>query len=101
MSRLETLLEMAREEEPDAFTSYAIGMEYVKTEDFDNAFQWFDKALEHDSEYTAAYYQYGLAKAAANDLDAAEDLLRKGLEIAEAKGDMHTQEEIEAALDAL
>lgn len=100
MSRLETLLEMASEE-ADAFTCYAIAQEYVKSQQFEEAFTWYERALAEDPEYIPAYHHFGLAKIETRDLDEADELLRKGLEIAEAKKDLHARDEIEQALEEL
>lgn len=102
MNRLEALMEMLESEEtPDAFTRYAIAQEYANQKDFSKAFHWFEATLQTDALYVPAYQQWGLALAESGDLDKAEEVLRKGLNIAREKGDFHTAEEIEAAIEDL
>ena len=101
MSRLDALLAMVSDEEPDAFTAYAIALEYTQRREFPNAFEWFERAIGIDPFYAAAYHQFGIARNESGDPDGAITILRKGMEVARQKGDFHAMDEMEAVLETL
>jgi tetratricopeptide (TPR) repeat protein len=101
MSRLEQLLKLAEMSPDDPLTHYAVGLEYFNLERWDDALAAFQRALDIDSRYTAAYYHKARAEIRAGKRDAAKTTLAAGIECAQAKGDMKTEREIRELLEAI
>ncbi len=57
-NRLEQLLKYLDEDPKDAFTLYAIAMEYMKG-DLKKSRNYFEKLLKEHPNYLATYYQVG------------------------------------------
>jgi tetratricopeptide (TPR) repeat protein len=101
MPRLEQLLEMLKADPKDSFLRYGVGMEYVKAGRFADAIAEFDRLVENDPNYVAAYFMRGRAQESAGDVAAARSSYQRGIEVAKATGDHHAAEEIAGALEAL
>ena len=57
--------------------------------------------LAADPEYSAAYFHGGQTLEKLGKLDEARELYKAGVEVTSRKGDLHTRDEIRAALDLL
>lgn len=101
ISRLEQLQKFLEEEPADAFTHYAIALEFVGQERYDDAVAMFEEVLALDPNYVAAYHQLGLLYARMNNNAGALKILEQGIRIAESTGDRHARAEMEDARDAL
>jgi Tfp pilus assembly protein PilF len=100
-SRLETLLSMVDRNPGDAFSRYGLAMEYVRSGDLVTAADHFLQLIEHNPNYTAAYFHGGQTLEKLGRTDDARALYRRGIEVADAAGDEHTSNEIQAALTML
>ena len=100
-SRLEQFKEFVEMEPEDTFCRYALAMEYMGAEQYDEAVHHFTEVIRLDSGYSAAYFQAGLASQRAGNIEQAKKFLRDGIETASKKGDWHTRDEMTAALDQL
>lgn len=99
-NRLEQLLKYLDEDPNDAFTLYAIAMEYMKTDHYRSR-GYFEKLLEIHPNYLATYYQVGhLYEALGEDALAAE-AYNKGMSVAQDQGNQTTLRELKNALDEL
>lgn len=101
ISRLEQLQKFLEDEPTDAFTHYAIALEYVARKQDKEAIAKFEEVLALDPNYIAAYHQLGLLYSRANMKDAAAKILEQGIRVAEQIGDSHARAEMEDAIDAL
>jgi tetratricopeptide (TPR) repeat protein len=101
MSRIDTLREFLKDDPKDSFSRYALGMEYAKLERYADSIAEFRKVVENDPNYVATYYQLGKVHEQRAEFDEAREIYRRGADIARQAGDTHTQEELEAALEAL
>lgn len=96
--RMQQLRRMLERTPDDPFLLYGIALEYKKTNDFDNAIEYLDRALRADAGYCYAYFQKGQVLESRGDLEAARRIYREGIEAATRKGDEHARSEIEGAL---
>ncbi len=96
--RLQTLLEFYKEDPFDAFTLYAIALEYAKTDET-MALEYFNILLKTHPDYLGVYYQMGSLLRKAGREGEAENIYRQGIEKAIFKGDTHTKAELSNALN--
>lgn len=100
MSRLETLLEILNDEPNDAFTLYAIAMEYKKI-DIIKSEEYFKKLIKNHPEYIGTYYQYAQLLLEKNEKSEAEKIVIRGVEVAIQKKDFHAMSELKQLLNKL
>lgn len=93
-TRVEQLQKMLQLAPKDAFLAYALGLEYQKLNKHAAACSFFDKALETDSQYLAAYYQKAISLYAHELVKEAIECLEIGLGAAKALGDTKAQAEM-------
>jgi len=101
MSRLEQLLKLAQMAPDDPLSHYAIGLEYFNLERWDNAIAAFEKTLEIDRKYMAAYYHKARSEIRADKREAAKSTLGAGMECARAAGDLKTEREMRELLETI
>ena len=101
ISRLEQLQKFLEEEPTDAFTHYAIALEYVAKKQYDKAITMFEESLVLDPQYVAAYHQLGLLYAQMNMKTDALKIFDQGIRVAGNLGDVHANAEMENAIDEL
>ncbi|HEX7327449.1 MAG TPA: tetratricopeptide repeat protein [Casimicrobiaceae bacterium] len=77
-----------------ALLRYSIGNEHAKAGDWREAVGALARAIELDPDYTAAWKLYAKALAEAGDQHAALDAYRKGIEVAQRKGDRQAEKEM-------
>jgi Tfp pilus assembly protein PilF len=97
-SRLEQFKEFVEMDPNDTFSRYALAMEYMSIQNFDDAIHHFCEVLKMDSSYSAAYFQAAIASRKSGAVDQAEDFLNQGIAAAEKKGDWHARDEMKAML---
>jgi len=99
--RLEVLHSMVEQKPDDAFTRYALAMEYVNTGGLEGAVVQFTELLKHNPTYAAGYFQGGQALAKLGRVEEARDLYSRGIDVTTASGDEHTRSELIGALQML
>lgn len=99
-NRLQQLLEYLKEDPEDAFTLYAIAMEYMKS-DHNASRQYFEKLLTIHPDYLATYYQVGHLYEALDEEDLAIEAYKKGIVVAQQQDNQTTLRELKNALDEL
>jgi Tfp pilus assembly protein PilF len=100
-SRLEQFKEFVEMEPEDTFSRYALAMEYMAIEKYEEAVHHFTEVIRLDSGYSAAYFQAALASQRSGKVEDAKTFLRNGIETASRKGDWHARDEMTAALEQL
>ncbi len=100
-NRLDVLRGMVASYPTDSFARYGLAMECVKSGKLQDAVDEFNKLLEVNANYAAAYFHGGQALEKLGKLDEARTLYQKGIEVTTAMGDLHTRSELQAALDIL
>lgn len=101
MTRLEQLQKLVQMAPSDPMSHYGVGLEYVNLQQWDNAAAAFQRAIDADAKYSAAYYQLGRAQINAGRPADARATLTRGMEIARAAGDWHTQGEMQALAETI
>ena len=100
-SRLAQLQKFLEEEPADAFTHYAIALEYVSMGKFSEATEKLEEVIALDPHYVAAYHQLGLLLVRMNNKRDAIMAFEQGIRIAENVGDAHARSEMEDAIDGM
>jgi len=96
--RLVQLEKMLAKEPNDTFLLYGIALEFKKASDPQRALEFLKRVIALDEGYCYAYHQMGLIHESLDDMDAARQAYRAGVEAARRKGDAHALGEIESAL---
>ncbi len=76
-------------------------MEYVNSGQAEQALPEFQKLMELNPDYSAAYYHAGRTLESLGRTDEARDVFERGIEVTRRTGDAHTMSELQAALDVL
>ena len=100
-SRLEQLQKFLEEEPADAFTHYAIALEYASMGKLSAAVEKLEEVIILEPNYVAAYHQLGILLARMNNAAEAVKAFERGIEIAGLVGDTHARSEMEAAIDEM
>jgi tetratricopeptide (TPR) repeat protein len=95
--RITQLFKLIEQQGADAFSCYALAMEYRKSEAFLDSISWLHKTLEIDADYLAVYYQLASLYTACNDIKNALSTYDKGIILAEKKKDFKTLAELKNA----
>jgi len=99
--RLTQLLAFLAEDPSDAFTRFALALEYQKQgapQEALAAFQWL---VDHAPAYIGTYYHFGKLMEALDQPEKAIKLYRAGIEQAKRQRDRHAEVELKEALVAL
>lgn len=100
-TRLETLKSLAAANPQDSFVRYGLAMEYRNAGDLESALREFRELIAADPDYAAAYFHGGQTLERLGRNEEAGTMYREGIEASTRKGDRHTRDEIQAALDLL
>jgi len=85
----------------NSFARYGLAMEYVNSGELDLGVTEFQRLIETNPDYVAAYFHGGQALEKLGRLDAARATYEQGIQACRRTGDTHTLAEINAALDLL
>jgi predicted Zn-dependent protease len=96
--RLDVLLKMTAAQSADAFTWYALALEYRGLGRVDEALSTFGELRQRDPSYVPMYLMCGTMLTEAGRADEARAWLSSGVIAAKQKGDTHAAGELEAAL---
>lgn|SRR5271157_5149693 len=100
-NRLDVLRNMVAQNPNDSFSRYGLAMEYANAGDLEEAIQEYRALLAVNANYSAAYYHGGQTLEKLGRREEARGLYRQGIEATTRIGDLHTRNEIQAALDML
>jgi Tfp pilus assembly protein PilF len=101
MSMIESLEGLLAKGQDNALLRYGLGNEYLKVDDYTRAAEHFQKAVEHDPKYSAAWKLLGKSLAAAGRNAEAVAAYERGIAVAEAKGDIQAAKEMKVFLKRL
>ncbi len=101
MSRRATLEKMLIEEPHDVFLHYALANEFVKTAEYEAAWERFGFLHRDFPDYVPAWFRHAQALAEADLVEEAKTIGQQGLTVAERVGDMHAAGEIRGFLEML
>lgn len=91
---LQNLEKMLAAGKDNALLRFSLGSEYLKLGDAQTAAGHLRAAVTHDPKYSAAWKLLGKALAEAGQLQAALEAYRKGIDVAEEKGDKQAAKEM-------
>jgi Tfp pilus assembly protein PilF len=100
-NRLNSLIELHRENPNDSFVSYGIALEYISAKDYKSAETYLKELLKNDEKYVPAYMQFAMMKEKLGEIDEAKNLYLEGIKIAKETGDNHAAKEMEEFLNDL
>lgn len=99
--RIAQLKDFLENDPNDSFTRYALALEYAGKGEIQIALSLLLEVLERDPAYVPAYQQLGYQYLKLGRLSEAEQVLRRGIEVAREQNDPHAQREMQDALDEL
>ena len=101
INRIEILKSYVDEDPHDAFSRYALALEYIKLENDSAAEPLMEFLFNELPEYLPNYYHYGKLIERKGDFGSAEYIYKIGIEQCKSKNDTHTMNELQGALDSL
>jgi Tfp pilus assembly protein PilF len=100
-TRLSTLQALVAQDPSNSFIRYGLAMEYRNAGDPESAIREFRDLIAASPDYSAAYFHCGQTLERLGRLDEARETYLAGIAASTRKGDLHTRNEIQAALDLL
>jgi tetratricopeptide (TPR) repeat protein len=100
-TRLEILKSMVEQKPGDSFARYGLAMEYRNTGDLEAAVNEFRALIAVHPDYSAAYFHGGQTLERLGKSAEAREVYLQGIEASTRKGDFHTRNEMQAALDLM
>lgn len=91
----EQMLELGKD---NALLRFTLGSAFLKQERYSEAVEHLQQAVTFTPEYTAAWKLLGKAHMGNNDLENAKLVFNKGIEVAQAKGDVQAKKEMRVFL---
>ncbi len=85
----------------DVLGYFSLGNTYLDSGRKREAVETFEKAVAVDPNHSSSYYGFGLSLEALGDFEKARKIYNRGIQVAEARGDMMTQKKMESRLRAL
>jgi uncharacterized protein HemY len=101
MERIETVREMLKEDPNDPFLHYALGLELVKKQHYQEAISAFQTVIQLNETYVAAYYQIAIIFIHLDIVDVARTYIHKGMDQALLKKDFKSKGELEELLEGI
>ena len=92
--QITNLLKLVGTPRDGALLRFSLGAEYLKGDDFESAVAHLSTAVEKDPAYSAAWKLLGKALAESGREEKALASYRKGIEVAEKKGDKQAAKEM-------
>ena len=98
MDRIELLLELHKSDPGDSFTLFALGYEFHKRGQFEDALHWYQSILSSTPEYTGVYYHLGKLYAEIGHKQKAVQTFKRGIEVCAKLRESKDQGELQQAL---
>lgn len=92
IDRLEKMLAAGQD---NALLRFTLGSQYLKADQPEAAVAHLQAAVEQDPDYSAAWKLYGKALAGAGRHAEAAEILERGIEVAQGRGDMQAAKEMQ------
>lgn len=99
--RVEALKSMLAEDPNNTFVRYGLAMAHATAGDLEPAIEAFRALIEINPNYCAAYYHAGQTFERMGRIDDAKGMYERGIDATRRVNDLHTQSELQAALDLL
>jgi len=98
VDRLTALLKYHSEDPGDAFTRFALALEYLKAGHEEAALETFESLVVEQPDYVGTYYHLGALYLRRGRIESALSTYRTGVRVAERLRDLHARSELQAAL---
>ncbi len=98
MNRLKQLAQNIRKNPDDTFSKFALGLEFLKMGNNQDALSLFKNIEKNDPDYVGLYYHLGKLYTEIGENNMALNTYKKGIQIAESQNDAHARNELQAAL---
>jgi tetratricopeptide (TPR) repeat protein len=98
MDRVETFKTFITRSPGDPFPRYGLAMELKGRGELAEAWTAFEELITQFPDYVPTYLMAGGALVALGRKDEAAEIYRKGIEVAQRRGDQHARRELESAL---
>jgi Tfp pilus assembly protein PilF len=99
MNRLTQLLAFLEKEPQDAFLHYGLALEYVKENQTEAARKEFEWLLAQKADYLPTYYQAAAFFTTLGEIETAQRVYLKGIEIAQSQQDAFALRELKSAYE--
>ena len=99
--RLTQLQKLHAADPVDPFLTYGIALELAKAGQVDEAITWLDKTLVLDTKYCYAYFQKAKMLDEKGETETALNILKQGMQAAQAAGDAHAASEMQALMESM
>ena len=99
MNKIDSLKQFLTITPNDSFLQHALALEYIKINEDNAAKLLFENILKNDSNYVGSYYHLGKLLERTNNNTEAVTIYKQGMLMAKAVKDMHTYNELQAALE--
>jgi Flp pilus assembly protein TadD len=98
---INSLQEMLAQGDDNALLRFALGSAFIRNHKYPQAIEHLAKAIEFNPEYSAAWKKYGVALEKNGMLNEAIKAYKKGIKVADKKGDKQASREMMAYLKQL
>jgi tetratricopeptide (TPR) repeat protein len=101
MDRIATFRSFIAKSPTDPFPRYGLAMELKGNGELAQAWAVFEELITQFPDYVATYLMAGGTLVALGRKDEAAEIYRKGIEVAQRRGDQHARGELESALSEI
>ena len=101
MDRIATFRSFIAKSPSDPFPRYGLAMDDKGRGELAEAWAVFEELITKFPDYVATYLQAGGILVALGRKDEAAEIFRKGIEVAQKRGDQHARRELDAALSEI
>ncbi len=101
MDRVATFRTFIARSPADPFPRYGLAMELKGRGELNEAWTVFAELIEKFPDYVPTYLQAGGTLSSLGRRDEAASTYRRGIEVAQTRGDQHARRELEAALNEI
>jgi Tfp pilus assembly protein PilF len=101
MTMIDNLESMLDKGKDNVLLRFSLGKAYLDQKDYSEAILHLKKALEFDTDYSAAWKLLGKAQMENQQQDEARKTLQHGVNVAREKGDIQAMREMQVALRRL
>ncbi|MDW8438547.1 MAG: tetratricopeptide repeat protein [Chloroherpetonaceae bacterium] len=98
LKRIELLKGFLEKDPNDAFSRYALALEYVKLNRLDEAATEFERLVQNAPDYTATYYHLGKLYEKQGKTAEAKKIYETGIALTAKRGETHANKELREAL---
>ncbi|MEJ2076869.1 MAG: hypothetical protein P8020_00655 [Acidobacteriota bacterium] len=100
-TKLEKLKNLVEQNPSDAFVRYGLALEYRSLGLEESARDCFEQLIEENPDYVPTYLQFGQMLIDLDEIEGAQEVLTRGVEVSRRQGDLQAASELSRALESL